>query len=91
MATMIVVHPSATKKGRWEIHKNGCADLKKVNRYDCYEVEAESLKDIVMDTFGPEAGSFFEEAGLDPHDPTAWKHYVGEFRVLPCVGRLPEE
>lgn len=76
------------------VHKLGCRDLTRVAGLDAWDVEADSLRDIVEDTYGPKAGGFYEEAGYVPGTPEyarAWEDYTGEFRVMPCAGRLPYE
>jgi hypothetical protein len=89
--TYTIVHPNSSKHGHWDIHRCGCADLKRVPAYDRYEVEATSLKDIVEDVYGPAAGSFYEENGFEEDDPKAWEFFAGEFRALPCAGHLKSE
>lgn len=80
----------------FHVHAAGCADLKRgeyrtlvgqdVENY----TEATSLKDLVDAEYGPDAGSFYEESGLDADDPNAWRGYVAEFKVFPCID-LPDE
>lgn len=77
-----------------QVHKHKCRDTAKANPSDRWEVEADSLREVVEDTYGPEAGSFYEESGYIPGTPeydNAWQDYVGEFRVMPCAGPLPTE
>ena len=77
------------------IHKPGCADTKR-GQYRGFLVEepwvfeADSIKGIVEDHYGPQAGSFYEESGYAADDPEAWRSYLGEFTIFPCVGTLPE-
>lgn len=76
------------------VHKHNCRDTARIHPADRYEVEADTVRDIVDDTYGPKAGGFYEEAGYIPGTPEydrAWEQYVGEFRFMPCVGRLPYE
>lgn len=90
------VYSSDTRDGLIHIHKANCRDL---NRYptpysgsweNTVYSEASSLKSVVEDVFRY-GGSFYDEAGIpeDQHED-AWRQYVGEFRVFPCV-RLPDE
>lgn len=77
------------------VHRPGCADTTR-GRYTSWlvdppwEIEVSSRKGVVEAFYGPEAGSFYEESGLEPDDPNAWLDYAGEFHIFPCVGTLPE-
>jgi hypothetical protein len=72
------------------VHAAGCRDL---HRGFCigaqqWTIDATCVRDVAEDLYGPDAGSFYEEAGYD--DPeTAWENYVDEFRFYPCCTGLP--
>lgn len=79
--------------GMIHIHAADCAHLKHYNVDPENYQELSSLKDAVLETYGPQAGSFFEESGYVPGTPEyeeAWRDYVGEFKVFGCI-ELPEE
>jgi hypothetical protein len=72
------------------IHKEGCRDTTRAALLgdQVWNVEADTMKGIVNDSYGPEAGSFYEECGYIPGTPefdNAWRDYVHDFRVMPCV------
>jgi hypothetical protein len=77
------------------VHKPGCADTKR-GRYrhpfveEPWVIDVASVKELVEEHYGPQAGSFYEESGKAADDPEAWRDYVGEFQIFPCVGPLPE-
>lgn len=80
---------------RMDVHAAGCHDLGKAKYRPLFitsqwTIDAATQKEVVEDVYGPDAGSFYEEYGLDPADPTNWLHYRGEFHFYPCVN-LPEE
>lgn len=58
-------------------------------RYGNEPVEVKDIREVVDFVFGPEAGSFYEEQGLD--DATGWKHQLGEFRFFACIADLPAD
>ncbi len=81
--------------GGIHVHRPGCADTKR-GVYagpwvdEPWVIDVTSLKHLVEEHYGPQAGSFYEESGYAADDPDAWRDYAGEFRVFPCVGTLPE-
>lgn len=80
------------------VHKPGCADTKRGTYRNQFvdppwEIDVTSVKHLVEEHYGPQAGSFYEESGYVPGTPeydAAWRDYLGEFRIFPCV-TLPEE
>lgn len=82
----------AEAPGYLVVHAVGCRDLSRgwaryVDR--CHE-EHDTVRSLVEEWYGPDAGSFYEEAGYE--DPeTAWEHYVNEFHLMPCCAHLPYE
>jgi hypothetical protein len=91
-----IVGPLSSTPQAFHVHAAGCKDLNKriyrdpelgASADDFYEVT--SKKDCVEGVYGPAAGSFYEEMGLDPEDPTAWTHYVQDFKFFPCIS-LPD-
>lgn len=74
------------------VHRAGCRDAIKAEGKGGvrWALQAHDVKDVVMDSFGPDAGSYFEEAGFTPGTPeydTAWEQYVGEFKFFACVAK----
>jgi hypothetical protein len=79
-------------RGGLQIHKHNCRDTARVDHK--WDVESGDLRGIVEDTYGPAAGSFYEEAGYTPGTPEydrAWQDYTHDFRVMPCAGRIEVE
>lgn len=79
---------------RLHVHKVGCRDLANVADWDKWTVQGSSLRDVINDTYGPAAGSFYEESGYVPGTvayENAWEDYIGDFRVMPCAGALPTD
>lgn len=78
-------------KGDLHVHRTGCADIKRqyggVARYNEEHADKRSVVDSM---YGPEAGSFYEEAGCE-NESTAWQQYEGEFWFAPCVSYLPDD
>jgi len=80
--------------GSLHVHKPGCADTTRGiyrGAEDPWVIEVDSFKHLVEEHYGPQAGSFFEEAGHAADDPDAWRDYASEFKVFPCLPALPEE
>lgn len=85
---LIVAGPSLGNEAPAQlvVHAAGCADLKRgyLRGAQKYSGTYGTVRELVEDWYGPAAGSFYEEAGYD--DPeTAWKNYVDEFHLAPCV------
>lgn len=83
-----------TCDGGFDVHKRGCRDVRqaKYAQDQKHHEEHDTLRSIVDGTYGPSAGGFYVEwwgEGNVPDD--AWKEYVGEFVIFPCVGHLPDE
>lgn len=74
------------------VHAAGCSDLHRgvCRGQEQWTIEATEIREIVEAVYGPGAGSFYEEAGLDPTDRSNWRKYSGEFHFAPCVD-LPDE
>lgn len=72
----------------FEVHKAGCADLRKrrLRRAQKFNQNHGSERSVVESIYGPEAGSFYEESGLQD-DPDAWTHYRHDFHFAPCCER----
>jgi hypothetical protein len=73
------------------VHKAGCADLGKGKyRYEAsrWDEDCADRRDIVNAIYGPDAGSFYDEAGLTEAD---WEQYDCDIIVMPCVGTLPHD
>jgi hypothetical protein len=82
-------------KGSMHVHRAGCADLKRgqyrhMAAHEQWTEEHNTVRSVVESVYGPEAGSFYAEAGLED-DPKAWESYVGEFWFAPCTDSLPVE
>jgi hypothetical protein len=79
---------------RLHVHKVGCRDLARLHPSEKWTVEGSSLRDVVEDTYGPAAGSFYRDAGYVPGTPeyeNAWEDFMHDFRVMPCAGALPTD
>lgn len=78
-----------TSKGL-TVHHAACADLQKAANLmaDRWGLEADTLREVVEDTYGPQAGSFYAEQGFSADDPDAWESFAGEFRVMGCAAGL---
>lgn len=79
----------------YHVHAAGCDDLRRGEYQNLTQdvedyTELTSVKELVDGEYGPGAGSFYEEAGLDADDPNAWRGYVTEFKLFPCID-LPDE
>lgn len=78
------------------VHKAGCADLKRgvyraVSPYEKHDEEHDSVESLVEEWYGPNGGSFYEEAFGEDIPADAWTHYESEFWIAPCVKDLPRE
>lgn len=83
--------------GEIDIHAEGCADVRRRPQYQTSRFlgyalrvdEVADLREVVEMTYGPEAGSYYAEAGIDEADyAEAWQEFVGNFVVKPCVRGL---
>lgn len=74
------------------VHAAGCRDIARVIGGDAYTEEYDSVQDVVEETYGPQAGSFYAENGIPEAEwGTAWKDhgYVDDFHFYPCTDGLP--
>jgi len=81
--------------GSIHVHRTGCADLRKPKYRpyaadSMYDEQFATFKEVVESFYGPDAGSFYTDAGYDPADPEVWREYSGEFKVFPCI-TLPDD
>lgn len=79
-------------RGYFHVHAAGCRDLDRApyrgaSQYDRFEESHGTVRSVVDSFYGPSAGGFYEEAGLDPK--TAWEEYVHDFHFAPCLDSLP--
>jgi hypothetical protein len=81
--------------GTTEIHKPGCRHLgqPRIKNYDGdpIEIEVETPRDVASFLYGPEAGSFYEEAGGDERQGSL-EQYLDqmietEIHFAPCLNR----
>lgn len=81
----------STFTGHTEVHGPGCADLKrKANKYDneCTWTVS-SLVELSHEFWADQIGDT-----VDPDSPEGWqtaRDWIGEFRVMPCAGKIPTE
>jgi len=94
MTTVVILGPNLpASDATFHVHRAGCADITRspvYRREEPWEIDVSSVREVVEAMFGPEAGSFYEEAGLEPDDPDAWRDYRSDFRFFPCVPVFPE-
>jgi hypothetical protein len=79
----------AQVNGTLAIHKAGCSDTRRIKNDSKWNLDIASVRDVVEDTYGPAAGSFYAETGLPEGDPNNWQEFRSEFVIAPCVS-LPE-
>ena len=88
---------TVTKRGGIEeIHKPGCADLKKIRRggwgtsdRENWTLEVDTLQDLYAsywDCIADEAVAGGQYASLEE----CWWAWRSEFRLMPCAGNIPE-
>ena len=75
--------------GEMHVHAAGCADLTKRNSKYAFAAsqwneDVADHRDIVNSIYGPDAGGFYEEAGLTEAD---WEEFDMDIKVYPCVGK----
>ena len=85
----------AKRDGIEEIHKPGCADLKKAGKRGWssyrpdYVINAETLADVYRDYW-----ECIDEENVDEGQyatvEEVWWAWRSEFRLMPCVGNVPE-
>jgi hypothetical protein len=75
----------------FSVHKAGCRDLKRgeLAYADKFNETHETVEFLVEATYGPDAGSFYEEHWGEDIPADAWTHYEGEFHLNPCCASLP--
>jgi hypothetical protein len=80
-AIMITVTAVNQGTGSINIHRPGCADIKRTSRgSSVWDIEVtEGLKDIVMDIYPP---SDFE------YDEAEWEGQSGDIEIMPCCPSL---
>lgn len=73
------------------IHKRGCADIKRDARRAFYaddggwDATIRDFHDAVLEVYGPNAGSYFVECGYTMLD---WEDYGHDIVVKPCCGSI---
>lgn len=77
-------------KGTFHVHAAGCADIAKMAKRDPayrdgWNVDVDSCESVVLDVYGPDAGSF----DLDPDNREDIDQYMSEFHFAPCTTDLP--
>jgi hypothetical protein len=93
-ATTVVVLVGPTRDGIFRVHAAGCRDIKREARLagdlSPWTVTVASKREAVSKVYGPEAGSFYEEAGGDAAYPGGLSQYLDsyigtEVQFAPCV------
>lgn len=86
-----IMGPNIGSGGEFDIHAEGCADLKRNRRYALadppWSIDAASQSQVIFDVYADIIAEHYE--GETPDD--AWRNYADEFTFYPCVGPLPEE
>lgn len=84
-----------SKTGAGDVHKPGCRDVRRdTEKYGDHQgdwlVSVSTLKDVCDEFWGPHAGSFYKESGLDPE--TAWTTYHHEnVHFCPCADDIQKQ
>lgn len=93
-----VVLAENLRTGNWDIHAEGCTDIKRKRDYNlyggrvnAYSLDAADIRECVDSVYGPLSGSFYLEAGLDENDPEAWSEFADNFHLAPCIRHLPRD
>ena len=72
-----------------DVHRPGCRDLHRETYGgdgSGWLVTVSSLREIVDAAWGPNEGSFYSDAGLEPE--TAWLEFVDCTRIMPCAREI---
>jgi hypothetical protein len=89
---------NSSEETPFRVHIVGCADIARDARKcgDLYPLvtEVASKREAVSRVYGPEAGSFYQEAGGDARHPGGLNQYLdqyidSELSFAPCVKGLP--
>jgi hypothetical protein len=69
-----------------EVHKHHCRDTEKAEEwgYSVWDADVRDVHDVVLETYGPNSGSFFAENGGTVLD---WQDF-NDVRLMPCVKAL---
>lgn len=95
---VVIVGPNYRDCAPFRVHLAGCADIKrdalKAGDHRPFAVDVTSKRAAVSAVYGPEAGSFYEEAGGDERHPGGLNEFLDQYidtelRFAPCTKGLP--